>query len=94
MGGDLNSFGDIKSFRNCQFSNFLARVFYGLSCKDRYYRSLHSVRFAETALDLRTTNMALTKLIYHAGIQEFSSRGLGATNSCYKHVFVTPTYLH
>ena len=72
MGGDLNGFGDIKGFRNWlgpgmllgqspssgfQFSNFLARVFYGLSCKDRYYRSLHSVRFADTALDLQTTKL-------------------------------------
>ena len=76
-----------------QISNFFARVFYGLSCKDRYYLSLLSVRCANTALYVQTTNMALTKFIYYAGIQ-FSSRGgggVGATTSSDKHAFSIPT---
>ena len=40
-----------------------------------YNLRLYGVRCANTASDVQTTNMALTRLINRAVIQDFSSRG-------------------
>ena len=77
-GRDLNGFVDIQDFRKWlgpgmllgqplspgfQILNFLSIVFYGLSYKDRYYLSLHSVRCANTASDVQTTIIRLSEAV-------------------------------
>ena len=57
-----------------------------------HHLRLHGVKCANTALDVQTTNMALTRLINHAVIQDFSSRG---GSKALKNIFPVnlPTFL-